>query len=138
MEFLHTMLRVKDLEAALKFWELLGLKVLRRKDYEQGRFTLVFLATHEGAPEIELTHNWDQKDDYTFGRNFGHLAFSVENIYETCARLEKSGITILRPPRDGHMAFIKSPDNQSVELLQKGNRLTPQEPWLSRENIGSW
>lgn len=138
MEFLHTMLRVKDLEAALNFWELLGLKVLRRKDYEQGRFTLVFLATHEGAPEIELTHNWDQKDDYTFGRNFGHLAFSVENIYETCARLEKSGITILRPPRDGHMAFIKSPDNQSVELLQKGNRLTPQEPWLSRENIGSW
>ena len=138
MEFLHTMLRVKDLEAALKFWELLGLKVLRRKDYEQGRFTLVFLATHEGAPEIELTHNWDQKDEYTFGRNFGHLAFSVENIYETCARLEKSGITILRPPRDGHMAFIKSPDNQSVELLQKGNRLTPQEPWLSRENVGSW
>lgn len=138
MEFLHTMLRVKDLNRALEFWELLGLKVLRRKDYEQGRFTLVFLATHEGAPEVELTHNWDQTDDYTHGRNFGHLAYRVENIYETCERLEKAGITILRPPRDGHMAFIKSPDNQSVELLQKGNRLTPQEPWLSRENIGSW
>ncbi len=138
MEFLHTMLRVKDLGAALKFWELLGLKVLRRKDYEQGRFTLVFLATHEGAPEIELTHNWDQTEDYTFGRNFGHVAFRVDDIYSTCEHLEKNGITILRPPRDGHMAFVKSPDNQSVELLQKGAALPAREPWASRVNVGNW
>jgi len=138
MEFLHTMLRVKDLDRALEFWQTIGLKVLRRKDYEKGRFTLVFMATQEGAPEVELTYNWDQSEEYSFGRNFGHLAFRVENIYETCEKLEKAGITILRPPRDGHMAFIKSPDNQSVELLQKGPALDPKEPWASRENVGSW
>lgn len=138
MEFLHTMLRVKDLDRALDFWQAIGLKVLRRKDYEKGRFTLVFMATHEGAPEVELTHNWDQSEEYSFGRNFGHLAFRVDDIYKTCSDLEAKGITILRPPRDGHMAFIKSPDNQSVELLQRGEALAPQEPWISRENVGSW
>lgn len=138
MEFLHTMLRVKDLDRALAFWQAIGLKVLRRKDFEKGRFTLVFMATHEGAPEVELTHNWDQSEEYSFGRHFGHLAFRVDNIYATCSELEAKGITILRPPRDGHMAFVKSPDNQSVELLQRGEALAPQEPWISRENIESW
>ncbi len=138
MEFLHTMLRVKDIDRALEFWQTIGLKILRRKDYEKGRFSLVFMATHEGAPEVELTYNWDQAEEYTQGRNFGHLAFRVDDIYKTCAELENKGIAILRPPRDGHMAFIKSPDNQSVELLQKGNPLAPQEPWVSRENVGSW
>jgi lactoylglutathione lyase len=138
MEFLHTMLRVKDLDRALAFWQAIGLKVLRHKDYEKGRFTLVFMATQEGAPEVELTYNWDQSEEYSFGRNFGHLAFRVDDIYATCSELEAKGITILRPPRDGHMAFIKSPDNQSVELLQRGEALPPQEPWISRENVGSW
>jgi len=138
MKFLHTMLRVKDLDRALHFWQLLGLKLLRKKEFEKGRFTLAFLATAEGEPEIELTHNWDHSVEYSVGRNFGHIAFQVDDIYVTCAHLEKNGVTILRPPRDGHMAFIKSPDNQSVELLQKGASLPPQEPWLSRENVGSW
>ena len=138
MEFLHTMLRVKDLDRALAFWQAIGLKVLRRKDFEKGRFTLVFMATHEGAPEVELTYNWDQSEEYSYGRSFGHLAFRVDDIYATCSKLEAKGITILRPPRDGHMAFIKSPDNQSVELLQRGEALAPQEPWISRENVGSW
>lgn len=139
MHFLHTMIRVKDLDAALDFFcTKLGLVELRRKDNDAGRFTLVFLATEPGAPEIELTHNWDQEEAYSSGRNFGHLAYAVENIYDTCQRLLDSGVTILRPPRDGYMAFIKSPDGISIELLQKGERLEPKEPWLSMENQGSW
>lgn len=139
MHFLHTMIRVKELDAALDFFcTKLGLVELRRKDNDAGRFTLVFLATEPGAPEIELTHNWDQEEEYSSGRNFGHLAYAVENIYDTCQRLLDSGVTILRPPRDGYMAFIKSPDGISIELLQKGERLEPKEPWLSMENQGSW
>ncbi len=135
------MLRVKDLGAALDFFVAkLGLRELRRKDNEAGRFTLVFLgsgAAGDGA-EIELTYNWDQKDGYPVGRFFGHLAFEVDDIYATCARLRDGGVAILRPPRDGHMAFIKSPDGHSVELLQKGPGLPAQEPWSSMPNQGSW
>lgn len=139
MEFLHTMIRVKDLERALDFFcTQLGLKEVRRKEIESGRFTLVFLQGDNSDAEIELTYNWDQEEEYSFGRNFGHLAFRVENIYETCERLQKAGITINRPPRDGHMAFVKSPDNISIELLQKGDALEPKEPWLSMKNFGSW
>lgn len=139
MKFLHTMIRVKDLDRALDFFvNKLGLIETRRKDVEAGRFTLVFLATAHGESEIELTYNWDQKEEYTFGRNFGHLAFSVPDIYETCERLQRQGVEILRPPRDGYMAFIKSPDNISIELLQQGGALSPQEPWESMENKGSW
>lgn len=139
MEFLHTMLRVKDLDRSLDFFvNKLGLVETRRKEVEKGRFTLVFLATEPGAPEIELTHNWDQEDEYSSGRNFGHLAYRVENIYEKCQQLKEAGVDILRPPRDGYMAFVKSPDGQSIELLQKGERLPPQEPWASMENQGSW
>ncbi|WLD59491.1 VOC family protein [Salinispirillum sp. LH 10-3-1] len=139
MKYLHTMIRVKDLDAALDFFcTKLGLIETRRKDSEQGRFTLVFLATEKGAPEIELTHNWDQEEEYTGGRNFGHLAYAVDNIYETCQHLMDSGVTILRPPRDGYMAFIRSPDQISIELLQRGESLPPQEPWLSMPNQGSW
>jgi lactoylglutathione lyase len=135
------MLRVKDLEAALDFFVAkLGLRELRRKDNEAGRFTLVFVGS--GAPgdgaEIELTYNWDQQDAYPVGRFFGHLAFEVDDIYATCARLRDGGVAILRPPRDGHMAFIKSPDGHSVELLQKGAGLAAQEPWSSMPNQGSW
>jgi len=135
------MLRVKDLGAALDFFVAkLGLRELRRKDSEAGRFTLVFLGS--GAPgdgaEIELTYNWDQQDAYPVGRFFGHLAFEVDDIYATCARLRDGGVAILRPPRDGHMAFIKSPDGHSVELLQKGPGLPAQEPWSSMPNQGSW
>ena len=135
------MLRVKDLGASLDFFVAkLGLRELRRKDNEAGRFTLVFLGS--GAPgdgaEIELTYNWDQKDAYPVGRFFGHLAFEVDDIYATCARLRDGGVAILRPPRDGHMAFIKSPDGHSVELLQKGPGLPAQEPWSSMPNQGSW
>lgn len=139
MKYLHTMIRVKDLDAALDFFcTKLGLIETRRKDSEQGRFTLVFLATEKGAPEIELTHNWDQEEEYTGGRNFGHLAYAVDNIYETCQHLMDRGVTILRPPRDGYMAFIRSPDQISIELLQRGESLPPQEPWLSMPNQGSW
>jgi len=139
MRYLHTMIRVFCLDSALKFFvEQLGLVELRRKDMEKGRYTLVFLSTHEGGPEIELTHNWDQEDPYSEGRNFGHLAFAVDNIYEVCARLQESGVEILRPPRDGRMAFIKSPDGISVELLQDGDALEAQEPWLSMGNTGTW
>ncbi|MFY0665726.1 MAG: VOC family protein [Natronospirillum sp.] len=139
MKYLHTMIRVKDLDAALDFFcNKLGLVETRRKDNEKGQFTLVFLATEPGAPEIELTHNWDQQEEYTGGRNFGHLAYAVDNIYDTCQRLMDSGVAILRPPRDGHMAFIRSPDQISIELLQKGESLPPQEPWLSMPNQGSW
>jgi len=137
MKFLHTMFRVKDIERSLAFWKLLGLRETRRKESEQGRFTLVFVATAEGEPEIELTYNWDQTEEYTHGRNFGHVAFRVENIYETCQRLMDAGVTINRPPRDGHMAFVRSPDNQSVEILQEGT-LPPAEPWASMPNTGTW
>ncbi len=131
------MFRVKDLDRALNFWKLLGLIETRRKEVPEGKFTLVFLATGPGEPEIELTYNWDQSDEYTHGRNFGHVAFRVENIYETCQKLMDAGVVINRPPRDGHMAFVRSPDNQSVELLQEGH-LPPQEPWKSMPNTGSW
>lgn len=139
MEFLHTMLRVKDLDKSLNFFiNKLGLKEIRRKEVPAGKFTLIFLATEEGQPEIELTYNWDQEEEYSSGRNFGHLAFRVENIYDTCQKLKESGVIINRPPRDGHMAFVKSPDDQSIELLQKGGALPPQEPWASMENTGTW
>jgi lactoylglutathione lyase len=139
MRYLHTMIRVRDLDAALDFFVTkLGLIETRRKAVEAGRFTLVFLATAPGEPEIELTYNWDQKDPYTSGRNFGHLAYAVNNIYETCSRLERMGVTINRPPRDGYMAFVRSPDGISVELLQEGGALPPQEPWVSRQNTGEW
>lgn len=133
------MIRVYDLEKALKFFcHDLGLIETRRNEYPEGRFTLIFLSTHHGGPEIELTYNWDQNEPYSTGRFFGHLAFEVENIYDTCKRLLDEGIVINRPPRDGRMAFVKSPDGISVELLQKGSSLPPQEPWLSMPNNGSW
>lgn len=139
MKFLHTMLRVKDLDRALDFYvNKLGLKQIRRTDNEAGKFSLIFLATEEGAPEVELTYNWGQEDEYSVGRNFGHLAFSVDNIYQKCDELEAMGVTINRPPRDGYMAFIRSPDNHSVELLQKGGALAPDTKWSKRENIGTW
>ena len=135
------MLRVRDIDAALDFYvNKLGLKELRRHDYEQGRFSLIFLGTGvEGDPaEIELTYNWDHQEPYSVGRNFGHLAFSVDNIYETCASLQEAGVTILRPPRDGRMAFVRSPDEHSIELLQRGAALPPQEPWASMPSQGEW
>jgi lactoylglutathione lyase len=141
MRFLHTMLRVRDLDAALDFFVVkLGLRAVRRRDSEQGRFTLVFLSTGaEGdAAEIELTHNWDQPDPYPTGRFFGHLAFEVDDIYASCSRLRDAGVTIQRPPRDGRMAFVKSPDGHSVELLQRGEALPPAEPWSSMPNTGEW
>jgi len=141
MQFLHAMVRVRDLGRALDFFVgALGLTELRRKDHDKGRFTLVFLGT--GAPgdnaEIELTHNWDQTEPYTAGRNFGHLAFRVDDLYATCERLEARGVAILRPPRDGYMAFVRSPDQISIELLQRGEALPPKEPWASRKNQGEW
>lgn len=141
MQFLHAMVRVRDLGQALDFFVgALGLRELRRRDHEKGRFTLVFLGS--GTPgdtaEIELTHNWDQTEPYSGGRNFGHLAFRVEDIYATCERLEARGVDILRPPRDGHMAFVRSPDRISIELLQQGEPLAPREPWSSRPNQGEW
>ncbi len=139
MKFLHTMLRVKDLDRALDFYVgKLGLKQIRRSDNEAGKFSLIFLATEEGAPEIELTYNWGQEEEYSVGRNFGHLAFAVDDIYQKCEELEAMGVTINRPPRDGYMAFIRSPDNHSVELLQKGQALPPHPKWSKRENIGTW
>jgi len=139
MRYLHAMVRVLDLDAALTFFvDQLGLVETRRKDVPGGRFTLVFLATEPGAPEIELTHNWDQEEPYGGGRNFGHLAFSVEDIYALCDRLQSAGVTILRPPRDGRMAFVKSPDGISVELLQAGGALPPREPWVSMPSTGTW
>jgi lactoylglutathione lyase len=146
MKFLHTMIRVKNLDASLHFYcELLGLKEVRRYDNEKGRFSLIFLAAADDfemaqktqAPTIELTYNWDP-EDYQGGRNFGHLAFLVDNIYESCKTLQDGGVTINRPPRDGHMAFVLSPDNISIELLQRGDALPPQEPWLSLANSGEW
>ncbi len=139
MKYLHTMIRVLDLNKALDFFvKKLGLIEIRRKESQNGRFTLVFLATSIGEPTIELTHNWDQQESYTTGRFFGHLAYEVDNIYETCNKLMKEGVIINRPPRDGYMAFIKSPDNISIELLQKGEALSPQEPWVSMPNTGEW
>ena len=139
MKFLHTMFRVKSLDRALDFFvNKLGLIETRRKEVPEGKFTLVFLATAMGEPEIELTFNWGMEEEYTSGRNFGHIALEVENIYETCTKLANLGVIINRPPRDGHMAFIKSPDNQSIELLQKGERLKPQSPWTEMQNIGNW
>jgi lactoylglutathione lyase len=136
--YLHTMIRVRDLDAALAFFELLGLQELRRREVAAGRFTLVFLATEPGAPELELTYNWDQDEPYTVGRNFGHLAYAVDDIYAMCERLQEAGVKILRPPRDGHMAFVRSPDQISVELLQRGEALAPKEPWASMPSQGEW
>jgi lactoylglutathione lyase len=139
MKFLHTMIRITDLDKSLDFYiKHLGLIETRRFDVPAGKFSLIFLATEPGEAEIELTHNWHSEEDYTVGRNFGHLAFEVDDIYVLCEKLMAKGITINRPPRCGHMAFVKSPDNISIELLQKGERLAPQEPWLSMENSGSW
>ncbi len=146
MQFLHTMVRVGNLETALDFYcHKLGMIEVRRVDNEKGRFTLVFLAAPDdvesakisNAPLLELTLNWDEHD-YLGGRNFGHLAYRVDNIYETCAGLQGKGVVINRPPRDGYMAFIRSPDGISIELLQKGQPLAPQEPWMSMANSGSW
>ncbi len=138
MKYLHTMIRVSDPQATIAFFELLGLKELKRFDSEQGRFTLIFLAAQgDEDAQVELTHNWDEKG-YDEGRNFGHLAYRVDNIYDSCQRLMDGGVTINRPPRDGHMAFVRSPDNISIELLQAGDRLPPQEPWASMANVGKW
>ena len=146
MEYLHTMVRVSDLDKSLDFYcNKLGLVEVSRKDSEKGRFTLVFLAAPQDvgkvkestSPLVELTYNWDP-EDYDGGRNFGHLAYRVDDIYETCERLKSGGVTINRPPRDGHMAFVRSPDNISIELLQKGDSLPPKEPWASMENTGKW
>lgn len=139
MKYLHTMVRVTDLEKSLDFYcNKLGLRELRRKEVTQGRFTLVFLAAPgDEEAQVELTFNWDP-EDYGGGRNFGHLAYAVENIYETCQRLMDGGVTINRPPRDGHMAFVRSPDGISIELLQEGDSLPPAEPWASMENSGNW
>ncbi|MFS1526061.1 lactoylglutathione lyase [Microbulbifer sp. 2304DJ12-6] len=146
MNYLHTMVRVSDLDASLKFYcEILGLQVVSRTDYDKGRFTLVFLAApgdmeaacEKRAPVLELTYNWDP-ESYPGGRNFGHLAYGVDDIYGVCQRLMEAGVTINRPPRDGYMAFIRSPDGISIELLQNGEPLTPQEPWQSMENTGEW
>jgi len=139
MKYLHTMVRVLDLDQSVAFFsDTLGFVETRRKENEAGRFTLVFFATAPGEPEIELTYNWDQEEAYSEGRNFGHLAYSVENIYEYCQMLMDKGVTILRPPRDGYMAFIRTPDQISIELLQQGDRLPVQEPWASMENKGAW
>lgn len=139
MKYLHTMVRVTDLDASLDFYcSKLGLNELDRYESEQGRFTLVFLAAPgDDEAQVELTHNWDP-EEYDEGRNFGHLAYQVDNIYELCQKLMDAGVTINRPPRDGHMAFVRSPDNISIELLQKGESLPPQEPWASMESEGRW
>jgi lactoylglutathione lyase len=139
MKYLHTMVRVTDIEASLRFYcAALGLTELRRNEYPQGRFTLVFLAAPgDESAQVELTYNWDPQE-YGAGRNFGHLAYEVDDIYAACQRLQDHGVTILRPPRDGHMAFVRSPDNVSVELLQKGAALAPAEPWKSMPSTGVW
>jgi lactoylglutathione lyase len=140
VKYLHTMVRVKDLDASMRFYALLGLKEVRRTDNDKGRFTLVFMAPdgQEEAP-VELTYNWDGDEGLpSDGRQFGHLAYAVDNIYDTCAKLQEAGITINRPPRDGHMAFVRSPDNISIEILQMGKALEPAEPWASMANSGHW
>jgi lactoylglutathione lyase len=145
MEYLHTMIRVTDLKATIAFFELMGFAETRRIDNEKARYTLVFLAAPDDAgqakknqaPLVELTYNWDP-EEYTGGRNFGHLAYRVDDIYATCAKLQAAGVTINRPPRDGHMAFIRTPDNISIELIQKGEGLAPAEPWKSMPNTGVW
>jgi len=137
MKFLHTMLRVSDPERTVAFFRLLGLEERRRRDYEAGRFTLIFLGAPGDDAEVELTHNWDESG-YSGGRNFGHLAFLVDDIYDSCRRLMEGGVTINRPPRDGRMAFVRSPDGISIELLQKGEALEPAEPWASMPNSGEW
>lgn len=138
MKYLHTMIRVLDPEKTIEFFKLLGFKEMRRKENKEYKFTLIFLATGEGETEIELTYNWDQTEQYSEGRNFGHIAISTPDIYKTCETLESAGVTILRPPRDGHMAFIRTPDQISIELIQEGESLPPKEPWLSAENKGTW
>ncbi|MDQ0510716.1 VOC family protein [Ancylobacter amanitiformis] len=140
MKYLHTMVRVTDIDASLDFYvNKLGLEEVRRKEVEQGRYTLVFLAApgQKGVAELELTYNWDP-EPYGEGRNFGHLAYEVDDIYATCQKLQDGGVTINRPPRDGYMAFVRSPDNISIELLQKGGARPPQEPWSSMPNTGKW
>ena len=145
MQYLHTMIRVADPDATIRFFNLLGLEEVRRIDNEKGRFTLIFLATPDDAAqlgaerraEVELTHNWDP-EDYGEGRNFGHLAYRVDDIYATCQRLQDAGVTINRPPRDGHMAFVRTPDAISIELLQAGGPKAPAEPWASMPNTGHW
>jgi lactoylglutathione lyase len=141
MRYLHTMIRVLDLDAALRFFcQGLGLREIRRRDDEKGRYTLVFLGEHPDtdSPQVELTHNWDQEEAYTVGRNFGHLAYEVDDVYAACQRFVDLGYPISRPPRDGRMAFVRSPDLISVELLQKGRALEPREPWSSMPNTGQW
>jgi len=139
MKYLHTMVRVTSIDDSLRFYcDALGLKEVRRKESEQGRFTLVFLAAPgDESAQVELTYNWDP-EPYDGGRNFGHLAYAVDNIYDACQRLMDHGVTINRPPRDGRMAFVRSPDNISIELLQAGEALPPQEPWTSMTNVGKW
>jgi lactoylglutathione lyase len=145
IQYLHSMIRISDPEASVGFFKLLGLEEVRRRESEAGRFTLIFLAApgQEGVAEVELTYNWPPEDgspaeEYTGGRNFGHLAYAVDDIYATCARLAEAGVTINRPPRDGHMAFVRTPEGISIELLQKGGSLQPVEPWASMANTGSW
>jgi lactoylglutathione lyase len=140
MRFLHAMMRVSNLERAIAFLELLGLKEVRRRDSERGRFTLVFMETGADgdAAQVELTHNWDETEPYSGGRNFGHLAYEVDDIYEVCERMQAHGVTILRPPRDGRMAFIRTPDLISIELLQRGEALALREPWKSMPSTGEW
>ena len=147
MRYLHTMIRVTDLDQSLDFWcEKMGMVEIRRKDVPEGKFTLVFLAGDKdvgtakanNAPELELTYNWGSDEEYNTGRSWGHLAFKVDNIYETCQSLMDKGVIINCPPRDGRMAFVKSPDNISIELLQEGEALAPAEPWVSSQNIGVW
>ena len=137
MRYLHTMIRVSDPDATIRFFNLIGLEERRRMKNEAGKFTLIFLGVPGDAGEVELTHNWGE-EGYSGGRNFGHLAYEVDDIYATCQRLMEAGVTINRPPRDGHMAFVRSPDNISIELLQKGPNLPPAEPWASMPNTGVW
>lgn len=138
MKYLHAMIRVQDIDESIRFYkDLLGLKLTRHKDYEKGRFSLYYFATDIGEPEIELTHNWDG-GDYSSGNAFGHLAFQVENIYQLCEKLEQNGVKILRPPRDGRMAFVKDPSGISIEFLQQGESLPVSEKWSNRESVGSW
>ena len=141
MKYLHTMVRIKNIDESLDFYcKKLGLNEIKRKESEEGKFTLIFLSADDSDNDtglLELTYNWDS-ENYTKGRNFGHLAYRVKNIYETCQKLMEGDVIINRPPRDGHMAFVKSPDGISIEILQEGEHLSPQEPWLSMQNIGSW